>query len=484
MRYLKIIFLSTTLLNCSNSKLINSMLHEEEYKQCDEELLQEENIDKSPSKTLPKVDKNALINLLQKKSPKVNVKNFLDLTYEVSNRYVNGSKYGMAFCMYPEIMYNLIEKVSDKTVLEIGAASGINSILILLAGANKVVVNDIDENECKKCKQYVLSLPIEMQDKISINQGDFFDFSIDYKFDIILSRNLFHFFNKTKRNLFLQKIDKLLSSEGQLFISCNGVGSFLKYNPNLIFEQKKSFFTVQMLIVDTIYGKQILLKQKASYELGPIKSDLFQYENYKLIKKSNNEQYEIKQDIIENLDPELKNCIKDFYKDGISYEVKSVRLLSFQSAAYSDESIKRLLEKNGFSTNSIYNINEKGHVVKDKNRFISVNARKNNTTIYDKAIKYRKDGKYLDAIKLLKGMKKTSSIYDVKSYYNIGFCYNKINKNNDAIKWLKKSNQLHKNLFEVNYHPAIKAIKNLEKESKILKKYTNNKTKEKIHKKI
>ncbi len=74
---------------------------------------------------------------------------------------------------------------------------------------------------------------------------------------------------------------------------------------------------------------------------------------------------------------------------------------------------------------------------------------------------------------------------DMYGHFYFGDYPNEIEINNimDAIKWLKKSNQLHKNLFEVNYHPAIKAIKNLEEESKILKKYTNNKTKEKINKK-
>ena len=62
------------------------------------------------------------------------VKEILDDSYETAARFVvlgdKTTKYGYAFPMQPEILYDLMVECKDKIVLELAAASGDNAILI------------------------------------------------------------------------------------------------------------------------------------------------------------------------------------------------------------------------------------------------------------------------------------------------------------------------------------------------------------------
>ncbi len=99
----------------------------------------------------------------------------IESVYEGGYRQTTESKYGQAFPMNPEIMKKLMSDIEGKTVLEIGAAGGENSILLALAGAAKVIINDIAEGEIVLARRSVATLPRKIRKKIRAIHADYFD---------------------------------------------------------------------------------------------------------------------------------------------------------------------------------------------------------------------------------------------------------------------------------------------------------------------
>ena len=149
---------------------------------------------------LPSINKSVLKNHIIKSG---NLKDYNDIkllddllnrSYETEKIPVNNTKYGFVFHTYPEVMVHL-EDVNGKSILEIAGGDGINAILLLLMGAKQVTVNDLDPTMCSNCQSYINKLSQKMQNKIEVKKGNFFDISIENKYDMILMRNFFHFLN-------------------------------------------------------------------------------------------------------------------------------------------------------------------------------------------------------------------------------------------------------------------------------------------------
>lgn len=135
------------------------------------------------------------------------------------------SKYGRAFPINPEILADLMKQCKGKTVLEIAAANGENSLLLGLAGAEKVYVNDIEPCELDIFARHLQALPEDMQTTFQMVLGDCFTVfekeEYSEKFDLIYTRNFFHLFAGEKRDQLITLAHRLLKPGGRLVISVN-----------------------------------------------------------------------------------------------------------------------------------------------------------------------------------------------------------------------------------------------------------------------
>ena len=161
------------------------------------------------------------------------VNEILDASYETNARYVNvgdkTTKYGYAFPMQPEILYDLMMECKDKVVLELAAACGDNAILIGLAGAKEVHINDNAIPEMKACSVRVSKLPKEYRSRFKLPGGDCFKLfeSEEYngKFDVIYARNFYHFFLGEKKKALNKLFVRLLKPGGKLILTTNSVNT-------------------------------------------------------------------------------------------------------------------------------------------------------------------------------------------------------------------------------------------------------------------
>lgn len=130
--------------------------------------------------------------------------------------------------MNPEVLFELMSNVEGKSVLELGAASGENALLLGLAGAKEVFVNDIVKSEVKTFEKTIARLSSkEVREKFHAVAGDCLEIfeSPEYegRFDLIYARNFYHFFFGEKKDRLNALFKKLLKPKGLLVISTNSV---------------------------------------------------------------------------------------------------------------------------------------------------------------------------------------------------------------------------------------------------------------------
>ena len=152
--------------------------------------------------------------------------------YESYGRFVKcadgKNRYGRVFPMNPEVLFELMSNVEGKSVLELGAASGENALLLGLAGAKEVFVNDIVKSEVKTFEKTIARLSSkEVREKFHAVAGDCLEIfeSPEYegRFDLIYARNFYHFFFGEKKDRLNALFKKLLKPKGLLVISTNSV---------------------------------------------------------------------------------------------------------------------------------------------------------------------------------------------------------------------------------------------------------------------
>ena len=136
------------------------------------------------------------------------------------------TKYGMRFPIHPETLHDLMVDSKGKVVLELAGASGVNALLIGLAGAKSVYLNDIVPEEVAEFIKSVKSFPSEeIQDKFRIVSGDCFESFKNEKytgmFDVIYMRNFYHFFLGEKKQKLHALLSRLLKKGGKLVFTTN-----------------------------------------------------------------------------------------------------------------------------------------------------------------------------------------------------------------------------------------------------------------------
>lgn len=153
----------------------------------------------------------------------------LESSYETALRFIrtrapDGKRYGNAFQYNPEILAYVMKNFRGKRALELGACRGENGLLMGLAGA-ETTINDINATELAEAAHAIEQLPLEMQHTISLVAGDCLTAFEHPRFtescDVIMARNLFHYFVGAKREELVKLVHRLLKPGGTLILSVN-----------------------------------------------------------------------------------------------------------------------------------------------------------------------------------------------------------------------------------------------------------------------
>lgn len=163
---------------------------------------------------------------------------------------------GFVFPIQHELLASTMQRVKDKIVVVVGAASGEIPILLAAAGANKVFVNEIDAYEIGQFKKLLSRLPNAIQDKLVPVQGDCLNFlnqlpHLRQKVDVIYAGAVVHFFDAKQKTQFFNMTKTLLISHGLFIGTVNSTYSALNFRKTFETDPDVSSFVMsQCLLYD------------------------------------------------------------------------------------------------------------------------------------------------------------------------------------------------------------------------------------------
>ena len=304
--------------------------------------------------------------------------------YEKSRGVMGKSaNYGRVFPMSAEIMAYAIENAAGKNVLEMAGASGENAILMAFTKAKKVFYNDITPEEVENFKKNCQSLPNKIKEKLEVVSGSVFDIlkispKIKNDIDLIICRNLIHFFNDKQLEDFFDVVNKTLKVGGRIIVEVNSKDVLLSglnvYNDTA---SNFSFNMVQTFVHDYARGtapQAVLYRAASVFPLAQISTDYKQIYLY-LRKKETQGKWKLfpdaagKEDFAQ-IEPAIReNIIKAFEaeKSQISkIQQGSVRVVCSSANAFNRHSLRKLFNSHGFKVEAIFKVSTSGHISQDK----------------------------------------------------------------------------------------------------------------------
>ena len=287
-----------------------------------------------------------------------------------SMRSIDDRTYGMSFPIHSEVLAHAMQRVKGKIVVEIAGASGDNSILLALAGAKKVYLNDIVPSEVQRFINLRKDLPPNIRDRLVPVPGNCFDLlktnpSLANRVDLILCRNLIHFFTDEQQTSLLRLVKEVLKPGGKAIFATNATYVVLGEPSN-----HTSFNTTQCVISHPTIPPGISVIYRS---VNPIPEHLIsmRFEELYLYKRIDSK-WNVFNEEFSKIDPAIRGEIKEVIKlkeNQTTIKAKTstaVRVVKSPARAYDMSTLPALLVRHGFEIDHTYVVKNDGHLVQSE----------------------------------------------------------------------------------------------------------------------
>lgn len=306
--------------------------------------------------------------------------------YEVNARYIkstNGqSDYGSAFPIHPEVLEYAMRTCKGKVVLEIGGAGGENSILIVMAGAKRVYMNDIEQAEVEQFERLRVQLP-EVSSRLESICCDIFTLldkrpDLISQIDVVLCRNLLHFFTDRRLSLFFPLLKKLLKPNGEIIFSANSyfydpIIKIAETNP-----EATRFVIHRVQFHDVLKSPDLpVVHFVLDAEVCQEDVDPLSFDQIPLYKKSQTTAYKWVQCVLDEKQSKVvtkgvRNKVNELWQEkkreiaALQIQIGTIVLVRNYTRDYTAQTLTTLFERHGFKINQTYSLGYNGHILDPK----------------------------------------------------------------------------------------------------------------------
>ena len=295
-------------------------------------------------------------------------------TYESGVRPVGGNKYGLAFPMHPEILAHAMISSKGEVVLEIGGASGENSMLFAFAGARQVYLNEIEPSEVALFETKRAQLPSDVKSRLKSISGSVFDLltmepDLRGKVGLVLCRNVLHFFKDQQCPEFFRLLKDVLKPGGQVIFTVNSPHNLPELQP--VFEVNPlatRFNLTRCLLTDFSRGNTPCHSFLSLYSVCPEDLDPLSFTKSRLL-ETTDDAWVMDMTAVDQLDKDIKQPIMDEIHRNkpmiASIQGGRITVLTNIIRLYTRATLSRLFESHGFQVNSTFLIGINGHTLAD-----------------------------------------------------------------------------------------------------------------------
>jgi hypothetical protein len=324
--------------------------------------------------TDPSVLKSYLGERFKKDSSLLHASRLTALSYENVDRPIGKNReYGIVYPPYPEILAYAMQLPNMDTVLEIGGADGFHAMLLAFTHARKVILNDIEPLEISRFESLKAQLPTDVKRKLESIEGSCLDLlkirpALAQQVDLVLCRNLIHFFSGKQLVEFFHLLKKVLKPGACAILTTMSIYSFQHKRDFFASHRHSACFTfIHCYVVDC--GKEKKIGTQICEEVMACPEDVFPLpdEEFDLYQKQAGSSWQVDNGKFKTLNPEIRAKIREacsIYKKTIeSIRTGHVKVWIANRRVYHEFALSELVSNYGFEVDSTFVVRDDGHLV-------------------------------------------------------------------------------------------------------------------------
>ncbi len=331
--------------------------------------------------TDPRVFKSYLSKECQTEEHAVFFQYVAKMGYEVSVRRCIGNDFIYVYPLYSEVLAYAMELLKkntghEKIALEIAGANGQNANLLGYTDASRVINIDTNLKEIQIGNVINCVAPENVNKKLEWISADCFNLlkskpELKHKIDVILCRNLLHYFNKEKMRDFFKLIGDALRQGGRAILSVNSIyqfkegRKFFEENPD-----EPHMMLTQCYATDSVNKKNSIslfseLTRIIDPRLDEMDASIFKvlYEK----SEATNHKWKVFRGLYQSFPSALREKIKaavDKHMPELR-KIKSGKVTVVETCPYfySEHALARVCKAHGFEVEATCIVGENGHVI-------------------------------------------------------------------------------------------------------------------------
>ncbi len=301
--------------------------------------------------------------------------------YQVSSREIAHATY--EYSLNAEIHVWATKQAKGAVVAELAAGTGENGILLGYAGAKLVLLNDIEPKEAARFEELKKRISPAVANITKFDTGDCFAFlknqALISKVQLVLCRNLIHYFNGKKLTQFVQLLKNFLPEGGKAVLTANSVYQYGEKKEFFEEHREVSYFgTIYCVYTnrDTrvpteIFRKFFPISEKAANELDCTSST-----ELRIYDREPGKSWVVDKEAYKQIPEEFKGPIKAAYETNkkaiTALKNGSVRvMISHCRPLFNIQTLPAVFEKEGFKVVHTFATNNMGHLVTEGDLFKS-----------------------------------------------------------------------------------------------------------------
>ena len=288
-------------------------------------------------------------------------------------KYEEGTQdFGVAMAIYPEVSAYINSKIQGKTVLEIGGDQGENAILMAIAGARRVIINDRNPLAIQALAEKIKQLPPSVIERIQLISCDCLALlktkpELEGTIDFILCRNVIHFFTQQQTAQFQMTCQSLLKVGGEAIITANALRDREIYASN----PSQTYFTMlQCPLYDRTSPAGSKLISNLVHSFQPSKEEDFSldFERFFLYERSLGNKWEVNRKNYQKFSIEeqklVGNAIKREEASWKTLKAGCIFVVKSSSRLYTQDNLAKTFERQ-FTVTSTFAVDGKGHLLRE-----------------------------------------------------------------------------------------------------------------------
>lgn len=280
------------------------------------------------------------------------------------------SPYGAMFPMYPEILAYALRLYRTDVVLEIAGAHGINALFFAFTKTIQVIVNDIDDSLLEKFRTFKSLLPHEVSKKLECVNKNCFQLlkarpDLKKAVDLVLCRNLIHYFSDQQHAQFFTLLSKVLKVGGRAILTANSKYSLPQVQSTFESNPEATCFTaIQCIVANNVTLAHMFICKAAIV----CPNHLFSMEESEFIlyDKQIGSSWTVNKKEYEQLAPKIRSVIKkacDSHRQFItSMNAGFVKVFICKRRIFNEITLSQLVHQHGFEVEHTFLAQENGHL--------------------------------------------------------------------------------------------------------------------------